>query len=67
LIVFTLNKGEEGITFAQTQNPDLIILDAAFGPGDGSVLAATISGMIVQWDRETGSEIKRFTGHDGGV
>jgi WD40 repeat protein len=31
------------------------------------VLAATVSGMIVQWDRETGSEINRFTGHDGGV
>ena len=41
------DKGEDGIVFAQTQNPDLIILDAAIGPGDGSVLAATISGMIV--------------------
>ena len=44
-----------------------VFLDAAFGPGDESVLAATNSGVIVQWDRETGEEIRRFVGHDGGV
>ena len=47
--------------------PGDYFLDAAFGPRDETVLASAISGIIVQWDRETGEEINRFIGHDGGA
>jgi WD40 repeat protein len=43
------------------------LLDAAFGPRDETVLAAAIRGVIIEWDRELGEEIRRFAGHDGGV
>ena len=47
--------------------PGEVFLDAAFGPGDETVLAGAISGVIFEWNRETGEELRRFSGHDGGV
>ena len=68
---FSANATLWDVTTGQAERvfslPDEVFLGATFGPGDESVLAATLSGMIVQWDRETGQEIRRFLGHDGGV
>jgi WD40 repeat protein len=43
------------------------LLDIAFGPREETVLASSINGVIIQWDRESGTEVRRFTGHDGVV
>ena len=64
MTLWDLTTGEAVRIF---EMPGDVFLDGAFGPDDKTVLACGINGVIVQWDRETGEEVNRFVGHDGGV